>query len=328
MNTGLRFSNGRSYYNMEVDLLVRNITVGVTDFNWYSFLRNCQPLEVNFWQPSNKDIHTLEQGELFLFRLKKKFGGKIAGGAEFMSSDARTIDQAWDYWGQANGSANRKEFLEVLRKYRSKNRKDTTGSSLIGCRCLVRPFFLLEEDWFEVPHWPENITTYKNYKTNEEVGAFLQEQVESLLRRNSKLYLPEGIELDEFGRPRRIFDRLGQGAFRNEILKNYQFRCAISGERTVPALEAAHIRPYSEHHDHSLTNGLLLRSDIHKLFDNGLVSVTPDRVFHVSNIIRKEWKNGKHYYELDGKRINVPGDTQLHPNQEFLQEHYDHRFRK
>lgn len=306
----------------------RSITVGVTDFDWYSFLRGIKPLEVNFWQPSNKDIHTLEQGELFLFRLKKKFGGKIAGGAEFMSSDSMAIDLAWVYWEQANGSPNKQEFMEVLRKYRSKRGKKTTGSSEIGCRCLVRPFFLREEDWFEVPGWSENITTYKNYRTDEEIGAFLQQQVESLLRRNSKLYLPEGIKLDEFGTPRLIMDRLGQGAFRNEILKNYRYRCAITGERTVPVLEAAHIRPYSEHQDHSLNNGLLLKSDIHRLYDLGLVSITPDRKFHVSPRIKEEWKNGRHYYELQREKINVPDDEYYHPNPEYLQEHYDKRFRR
>lgn len=311
-----------------MDLEPRSITVGVTDYDWYSFLRGIKPLEVNFWQPSSKHIHTLKQGELFLFRLKKKDGGKIAGGAEFMSSDSMTIDLAWAYWEQANGSPNKQEFMEVLRKYRSKSGKETTGSSEIGCRCLVRPFFLRKEDWFEVPGWPENITTYKNYRTDEEVGKFLQQRLASLMRRTSELYLPEGIEFDEFGKPRLIMDRLGQGAFRNEILKNYRHRCAITGERTVPVLEAAHIRPYSEYHDHSLTNGLLLKSDIHRLYDLGLVSITPDRKFHVSPRIKEEWKNGRHYYELHGEEIKVPDDEYYRPNQEFLQEHYDRRFRK
>lgn len=310
---------------MEVSLEVGTITVGVTDFNWYSFLRSREPLAVNFWQPSDKQIRKLKRGELFLFRLKKEHGGKIAGGAEFMSSDSRTINQAWNYWGQDNGLANKQEFMELLSKYRRRNGDETTESSEIGCICLVRPFFLNEEGWFEVPEWPDNVPTHIHYSTNEGVGAFLHKTIKDLLARNSKLL--HGINLKEFGTARRIRDRLGQGAFRNEILRNYESRCAVSDELTVPVLEAAHIRPYSEHQDHSLNNGLLLKSDIHRLYDLGLVSITPDRKFHVSPRIKEEWKNGRHYYGLHGKEINVPDDEYYHPNPEYLQEHYD-RFRQ
>ena len=70
-------------------------------------------------------------------------------------------------------------------------------------------------------------------------------------------------------RHRRIQARLRQGAFRVLVTDSYDRRCALSGERTLPVLQAAHIKPYAEGGLHQVPNGILLRSDIHVLFDAG-----------------------------------------------------------
>jgi len=49
----------------------------------------------------------------------------------------------------------------------------------------------------------------------------------------------------------------------------YTRRCAITGEKTLPALQAGHIRPHAKSGPHEIRNGLLLRSDLHNLFDLG-----------------------------------------------------------
>ena len=79
-----------------------------------------------------------------------------------------------------------------------------------------------------------------------------------------------------FGEPHLIRPRLGQGAFRVLVTDIYERRCAVTQERTLPALEAAHIRPYGDGGAHEAENGLLLRRDIHSLFDAGYVTVTPE----------------------------------------------------
>jgi HNH endonuclease len=76
----------------------------------------------------------------------------------------------------------------------------------------------------------------------------------------------------------------------------------LTGERTLPALEATHIKPYGDGGEYEAPNGLLLRRDIHSLFDAGYVTVTPDLRFEVSRRIREEFENGKHYYALQGQR--------------------------
>jgi putative restriction endonuclease len=74
-------------------------------------------------------------------------------------------------------------------------------------------------------------------------------------------------ESSRFGKSVIVTPRLGQGSFRVLVTDAYRYRCAITSERTLPVLEAAHIRPYATGGKHALSNGLLLRSDLHRLFD-------------------------------------------------------------
>ncbi len=107
----------------------------------------------------------------------------------------------------------------------------------------------------------------------------------------------------------------------------YQRRCAMTGESTLPVLEAAHIQPFSENGRHALANGLLLRSDFHKLFDIGMLTITPDYRLEVSTRIREEWFNGKAYYRLHGQPLaNLPVDVQQRPNPAYLQWHNENRY--
>lgn len=82
------------------------------------------------------------------------------------------------------------------------------------------------------------------------------------------------MELEEsaptmFGEPILIRPRLGQGSFRVLVTETYERRCAVTGEKVLPVLEAAHIHPVAADGVHRIDNGLLLRSDLHTLFDKG-----------------------------------------------------------
>ena len=93
-------------------------------------------------------------------------------------------------------------------------------------------------------------------------------------------------------------------------------------------LEAAHIRPYNDDGPHEVSNGLLLRSDFHRLFDAGLITVTPELRVEVSPRIREEWFNGKNYYRLHGQRLITIPENQTHqPDPEYLRWHNEQRYR-
>ena len=132
---------------------------------------------------------------------------------------------------------------------------------------------------------------------------------------------------DIYGKPTLILPRLGQGSFRVMVTDAYQRRCAITREKTLPALEAAHIKPFSESGPHKVENGLLLRSDIHRLFDSGYVTVTSDHRFEVGNRIKEEFDNGEQYRIFHGHKIHMPLNPHFKPSSEFLTWHNENVFR-
>ena len=120
--------------------------------------------------------------------------------------------------------------------------------------------------------------------------------------------------------------RVGQGAFRIMVTDAYRRRCVITGERTLPALEAAHIKPFAEGGSHDPTNGLLLRRDIHALFDMGYVTVAPDLRFNVSRKIKEEFENGRDYYQLHGQPIAPAISPNWSPDTASLAWHNEQRY--
>lgn len=129
------------------------------------------------------------------------------------------------------------------------------------------------------------------------------------------------------GQPQIVYPRLGQASFRLAVLDAYGRACAVTGEHSLPVLEAAHIRPWAAGGTHEIRNGVPLRRDLHRLFDLGYVTIRPDLSFAVSRQLRDEYANGRVYYELAGRRINVPSDTAAQPDRDLLAWHEGEVFR-
>jgi putative restriction endonuclease len=107
----------------------------------------------------------------------------------------------------------------------------------------------------------------------------------------------------------------------------YGRACAVTTEHSLPVLEAAHIRPYADGGEHDVSNGILLRSDLHRLFDKGFVTVSADDLrLEVSSRLKQQWENGRTYYEMQGKRIHLPRSTADHPNRALLKLHNEETF--
>ncbi|MFC2066772.1 HNH endonuclease [Chloroflexota bacterium] len=134
-------------------------------------------------------------------------------------------------------------------------------------------------------------------------------------------------EVARYGEPILTLPRLGQGSFRVLVTDAYERRCAVTNERTLPALDAAHIRPYSESGQHIVSNGILMRRDLHALFDKGYVTVTPSMKVEVSRRIKEEFENGRDYYRLHGNTIRIPADPVNRPSREYLDWHNSNIYR-
>lgn len=116
---------------------------------------------------------------------------------------------------------------------------------------------------------------------------------------------------------RAIAVRQGQPRFRKALLRAYGARCAISGCDVLEVLEAAHIRPFRGPHTNHIQNGLLLRADLHTLFDLGLIGVdTQTWKVLVSTRLR-----GTAYASLEGQLVRLPVLPSERPDTKVLQEH-------
>lgn len=302
--------------------------VGLTDRDWYAFLA-AQPAveEVNFWQPSAKIPVRLSVGEPFLFKLHERHGGQIVGGAFFAHYTVLPATIAWEVFGTMNGAPSFQQMTDRVRRYRSDF--DVHADS-IGCMALVEPFFLAPNDWVDPPaDWSKNIQRGKTYDLAIGEGARVWQRVQtSILKTQTRtLVADSAVEQARYGDPILVAPRLGQGTFRATVIDAYQRRCAVTGERTLPVLQAAHIKPYSDSGPHTTENGLLLRSDLHTLFDRGYLTVTPNLELRVSGKIRAEFENGRDYYALDRHKIRSPATAYPPPSREFLEWHEGTIFR-
>jgi putative restriction endonuclease len=302
-----------------------SLVVAVTDDDWFEMLRTRPDLaEVNFWAPSAANFRALQPGELFLFKLHAP-RNLIVGGGVFAYASALPCSLAWAAFGEANGARSLQDMRRRIAKYRRADPADRSDFA-IGCRILTQPFFFEEGDWISLPpSWAPNIVSFKTYNTDEGDGIKLWRAVNDRL--NRQVARTVGPEAERYGEPQLVRPRLGQGGFRILVTDIYRRRCAVTGERTLPALEAAHIKPYGDGGEHEAANGLLLRRDIHSLFDAGYVTVTPDLRFEVSRRIREEFENGKHYYALQGHQIEPPHKSRHRPDHSALAWHNENCFR-
>lgn len=116
-----------------------------------------------------------------------------------------------------------------------------------------------------------------------------------------------------------ITRRRGQPGFRKMMLSAYEGRCAVTGCDAPAALEAAHVTPYRGPETNHPLNGLLLRSDIHTLFDLGLLAVDADSM----TILVAPELSQTEYGQLAGKALSTPKDSLLHPLPDCLKQHRD-----
>ncbi|MGD0277628.1 MAG: HNH endonuclease [Syntrophales bacterium] len=304
--------------------------VGITDYDWFISLLSIPNIdEVNFWQPSgNKLFQAIKPGELFLFKLHSPLNF-IVGGGLFAHSSIIPINLAWNSFLERNGAKNLMEMKERIQKYR-KAKDSPSNDYNIGCILLEQPFFFERKDWIPIPtDWSPNIVTGKTYDFTAGFGKELWKEIQLRMQTNSSVLKKITISEPEkrYGAPVAILPRLGQGSFRVIVTDAYQRRCAITRERTLPALEAAHIKPFKLGGPNYIDNGILIRSDIHRLFDGGYVTITEDYRFEVSKRIKEEYENGRDYYALNGRSIELPNSSDYRPSIEFIRWHNDNIYR-
>lgn len=303
-----------------------------TDQKWFEFLRSLPPQEeVNFWNPSDHYMFRGQVGSPFLFRLKAPVN-MIGGFGIVAWADRMPEWLAWECFGQGNGASTLDAMRAQIGRLREKSdiqKRDTLDQ--IGCIILSRPVFFPQDLWIPQPtDWQKANLRYAKYDLTVGEGRRVWE---ACVQRAQAVPLPDvapplplWADGPRFGAPTLVAPRLGQGVFRLAVTRAYDSSCAVTHEHSLPALEAAHIKPYGAGGDHSVQNGLLLRSDLHRLFDRGYVTVTPDYHVEVSPRLREHFSNGRSYYPLHGQQIVLPGKVANRPDPQLLQWHNEHSF--
>jgi putative restriction endonuclease len=304
--------------------------VGVTDERWYRFLaERSQINEVNFWRPSGGSFRALSPGEPFLFKAHYPLN-RVVGGGFFSGFTQLRISEAWDLFGEANGAASIDEMRHSVGRYR-KQAIGPDEDPLIGC-IFVRDatFFPGESTVDPPPGFASNVVQGKTYDlADHAVADYFGLLIHRLIGTTVELDLSQPWHRPGpvYGDPRLVPQRLGQQSFKAVVLGAYGRRCAITGNRVQPVLQAAHIRPLPKGGEHRLDNGLLLKSDVHILFDRGYLGVDPKHRLLVSPRLRSEFGNGDQFYAKAGDQIALPERRSDRPRAEFLEWHLDTVFK-
>jgi putative restriction endonuclease len=234
---------------------------------------------------------------------------------------------AWEAFGISNGAASLPEMRARIERY-LRMRPAPQEDYEIGCILLQQPFFLERNAWLPVPDWHANIVRGKTYDLTVEPGRSLWRSVQASIAatRSGHAVGETPQPTPRYGEPVLVLPRLGQGSFKIIVADAYSRACAVTGEKALPVLQAAHIRPYADGGDHRVDNGLLLRSDLHTLFDRGYVTVTPEYRLEVSRRLKHDFDNGEEYFARHGQRIATPESQEWRPHRDFLAWHNERRF--
>jgi putative restriction endonuclease len=295
--------------------------IAPTDIGWFERMRS-GPIGrvVNFWTPTPWGVKGLHPGDRLYFMLKSPIR-KIGGYGEFVRYVDMTASNAWASFGLGNGVDSREELVAKIERFAEKRSKTfvATVDPLIGC-IELSDIVTFDDERFVVPEecghsFPKEVVKLKYFNEADEIAAWLGA--------TSSATVPFTLVSGAANRKTSLRkDRKGQSAFRNEVLANYGYQCCVTSEGLVELLEAAHIQPFIDDRSNHPQNGLCLRVDLHRLFDEGLISISER-----NTLVTSEKLVGTSYAGFNGSTIRLPIREPKRPSQEALRFHRTDVFR-
>lgn len=158
----------------------------------------------------------------------------------------------------------------------------------------------------------DQILRWRPLKPSDEIGAALFQAREEAEQEAEVLNDKDRRDKEL----RAIYVRRGQRAFRRKMMKAYGEACAVTGCKLTELLEAAHISPYRGDHTNKVSNGLLLRADVHTLFDLGLLWINEQFTVQVAKNARQS-----PYDKLHGVQLRTPRAAADQPNARLIEAH-------
>lgn len=280
--------------------LLEMFAISPTDKNWFDFLKIMGfNSGVNFWTPTPWNVKGIKNRDRLYFMLKSPIR-KIGGFGEFAEYKNLTAVQAWNEFGYRNGRSSREEFIDSIQEYINKNSSKFGGGPIniskyeIGCLRLNNCEFWEEEQFVDLNtlelNFAPQVVTIKYFDQYDPI-RLIQQELDNF----------DLVNEPRFNKKLSANSREGQSLFKGRILKAYDNKCCITGENIPELLEAAHIQEYKNRYSNHVQNGLLLRVDIHRLYDNQLIFIDENYIIHVSALV-----TSKQYRQYHGKPISLP----------------------
>lgn len=293
--------------------------IAVTNLNWHGYLNEIESgREVNFWTPTPWKVK-LAKGTPWAFMLKAPIR-KLGGFGLFSSYEEMKVSEAWNRWGEYNGVGSEDKFRSRISEISKRNvQHGSSDDPVIGCVVLTDPVFWSQEQSIAVENlgvqFPSAIVKWKwfeeswpSVEQNSELPATSFELIGNI----KPTYTLQSVKY-----------RIAQHKFRQTVIEQYNSTCCITGTSYAKVLEAAHIQPYLCDRSNHPQNALCLRTDVHRLFDAGLLTITKVLEVRVSTKLRST-----EYSKLEGKRISLPSNQKHWPSMNALDFHLTKIFKQ
>jgi len=279
----------------------------VTDKKWFDFLNsNGINNNVNFWR---KDTRTpkVDSKQYVFFKIK---GEKhIAGRGRFNRFLVLNRTDAIEHAKKGNNGFDTSGNKEL--KISNVVSKIVNDNDRLGCLVLDDLEFLNQRDYYKISEELFHPQTQQGKYVDEIEIAELLNLFTQQFSDEINAKIPEIEAEDEFD-PSNLEDkrhyslktlvlRRGQKKFRNQLLNLYQNQCAVTNTKVIDVLEAAHISPYSGKASNVPQNGIILRADIHALFDLNLIKFTENYEIDVSEKLKNSI-----YWQYNSKTLFLP----------------------
>ena len=270
--------------------------IAPTDLEWFEFQKMNQFNDkINFWTPTDWRFKALQPGEMVVFEMKGPGPAMIGGYGAVLEYRFQSLDKTWKEFGRRNGYENKSALVGALSKH-------NTFDASQGIGCLVLGDVVFFDSPVPVPKgiiFSKNTVKYSKYDVPFPFAKLSPVVNDFVLVQNTK----------KKKKIQSVSQREGQSQFHTMVSVAYGHKCCISGEETPELLQAAHIQDYISKDSHHIQNGLLLRVDLHTLFDNGLLAIDSNYKVHVSSLVKSP-----EYQKYDNCTISLPMNPSHHPS--------------
>jgi putative restriction endonuclease len=252
------------------------IVYASTTRTWFDALAHLRPERVAFWQPTPARPSRIELGELWYF---KELGSpQILGFGEYVGWERSTVASLFGKYGLATGYATGAELLAAFRAFNP----DFELNTEIG-NVILENFTPLDPPVALSSVGLDDLSVRFAYIDDDDpIARYVGGLRQGAPATSFELRDPEAAK--RIASKRKV--RVGQNTFRRLLLQTYGKVCAFTGPQLEETLQAAHIQPYVDAESNHVRNGLLLRADMHVLFDLGLLTLGPDLRIQVSSKLK------------------------------------------